>query len=513
MGANNSTCLPCRVSGGNGRRSKVVSDVQNERNSEKQANLLKKVSTAADPQGGSRPAGQASTPTASPNTGAGVSSSQSLHGRTEIPHQQHSLQVQEEQDPLLQPTESRHLRQSAPGVEQHAQTSLEGITHQEQREEGSAVFDSPLRLDEGRLAPQQTEEPTPPMERHTNSEALNRQSQIHVPSHMLASEIEGSWQQQHDSQQALLSPHSCSVAHRVAAALRAAAGERAAAAAARAAEAVEAAKSSPKESIGQSSELGTRHDASPSSSLEVRGLRMISGSTGDNTIEQQASNVQSQHLPVPHKSCFPQVPCFSTSDDRGNEITVREDLQQQHQAGGTPQPDYFVVSAAKRVGEMLSTAAAAAASVATSAAGRKTAASEEENAIVPNDQWISGSADRQDWRSMAQTGEEKSGELGESAAALLGAMDRAMDTINSEKFKQQAVTLLSQSISVAASVVEAVKTCGEAPHTHGAFLPTQPVRDLEVTGCAPDLGGYYEALRMSAQRQLSEGTAHLQLCA
>lgn len=512
MGANNSTCLPCRVSGGNSRRSKGVSDVQNDKKSDKQANLLKKVSTAAEPQGGSRLAGQVCPPTGSPNTGAGVSSSQSLHGRTEIPQQQHSLQSQEEQDPLLQPLESRHLRQAAPGDGQQAQPSLEEATQQEQREEGSAVFGSPSHLGEGPLAPQETTEPMPPMEQQTNREALNRQHHIHIPSHMLASEIEASWQQQHGSQQTLLSPHSCSVAHRVAAALRAAAGERAAAAAARAAEAVEAAKLSPKESVGPCSELGTRQDASPSSSLEARGLRMISGSTGDNTIE-QASHQQDQVRPFSHKSCFPHVPCFSTSDDRGDEITVRENLQQRHEAADSSQSDYFVVSAAKRVGEMLSTAAAAAASMASSAAGGKASADEEECAIAPNDQWISGNADRQDRRLVARTSNEKSGELSESAAAFLGAIDRAMDTINSDDFKQQAVTLLSQSVSVAASLVEAVKTCGEAPHTQGAFLPVQPVRGLEVTGCAPDMGGYYEALRMSAQRQLSEGTAHLQLCA
>lgn len=449
MGANNSTCLPCKVSGANARRSKGVSDVQNERTSDKQANLLKKVSTAAEPQGESRPAGHASTPTGSPITGAGVNSSQSLQGRTEMPQQQHSLQLQEEQDPLLQPLESRHLRQAAPGGAQQSQASLEGKTQQEQRDEGLSVPGSPSHLVEKSLAPEQTNEPMPPMEQQTNGEALNRQPHIHVPSHMLASETETSWQQHHDPHQTLLSPHSCSVAHRVAAALRAAAGERAAAAAARAAEAVEAAKSSPKESVGQLSELGkTPEDASPSSSLEVRGLRMVSGSTGDNTIE-PASRQQDPHRLPPHKSCFPHVPCFSTTDDSGDEITVRENLQQRHEAAGTyPQSDYFVVSAAKRVGEMLSTAAAAAASVASSAAGGKTSAAEEENAIAPNDQWSSGVGDRQDRRLVARTGDEKNGELSESAAALLGAVDRAMDTINSDDFKRQASQRLRQGSKV-----------------------------------------------------------------
>lgn len=497
MGANNSTCLPCKAVGASARRSKETNGVHNPRDGDNQSRFLKKVSTSADPQGESRTAEQSPIPKDSPPTGIVASSSQTPQGGAEVQQLQQSFHDEAQPGPFLQPTDSSRLQQGATENEHDEQPLPEG---KERQEDSTGPFSSHSRAKNVSLE-QNPRKPEPATEQQPSREPPQHKPHLHVPSHMLASESDASWQKHRIAQQALLSPHSCSVAHRVAAALRAAAGERAAAAAARAADAVEAAKTIPKRSVKQLNELEFRRSFSPSSSLELRGLGVAGGTMKGDCIG-QADQKQGQQCTSSQNRCFPRVSCFSVSDDSGNEISLRD---------GFMPSEYFVVGAAKRMGEMLSTAAAAAVQMASSAAGAKTCEAVEDNAINPNYQWVSGLADGQERQMIGQMDNEKSGEPSESAAVLLGAMDRAMDTINSDDFKRQAVTLLSQSISVAASVVEAVKKCGDAPHSDGAFRSAYPVRGLEVTGCATELTGYYEALRISAQQQLSERAGHPQL--
>lgn len=449
MGANSSTCLPCKASGGTSRRGKGITNVLNNRDNEGTPQLLKKVSTAAEQQARSGTAGkQPSTPHEGSPTNGALSSSQSLQDRGETLHSQVSRHLQAQTDSALQPADSTQLERGPTGEKELAQhPSLDGAKRTASGCQQTSSNEGPRLQQTKRLEPAGEEQ---------SGAAVQHQDHINIPSHMLAVEADPAWQQQHpDAQQALLSPHSCSVAHRVAAALRAAAGERAAAAAARAAEAAEAAKMAPK---GQGEPPGGPGSFGESSKgfNSFRSTRDDAGNDKDKKPEErQLQQQQSTKRPTTTKNCLSQVSCFSPADDSGNEINVRQGLGNQEEAGGTAaSAQQIVLGAAKRVGELLSSAAAALASP--SAAEPET----PEAGIVQNDQEACAPSE---WQKSRQTDSGKGSELADSAAAFLGAVDRAMDTISSEGFKKQAVTLLSQSVSVAASLVEAVKTCGDTP--------------------------------------------------
>lgn len=52
---------------------------------------------------------------------------------------------------------------------------------------------------------------------------------------------------------------------------------------------------------------------------------------------------------------------------------------------------------------------------------------------------------------------------------------------------------------------------GGKPLLSGTIVPANPKTDSEVKGCSTDAAEYYEALRISAQQQLSQGTVQPQL--
>ncbi|KAL8425530.1 hypothetical protein Efla_006765 [Eimeria flavescens] len=501
MGSNNSTCLPCKVTGGSARRTKAVAGSIDPKDGEsQQTRILKKVSTAADPHGGGRAAAAASTSKGSPTNGATYICGQPLQGHTELDQQQPSYSFQEEPLVLPRPTGNNEAQQ-----EGDAQVALE---EREDSAEGMASFSHSDPSRNGfEVEGGNTKSQLPCAEQPVQVQILQHQQHIHVPSHMLATEAEPSWQHHQDSQKALLSPHSCSVAHRVAAALRAAAGERAAAAAARAAEAVKAAKASSKEIAERQAAVRSQHHLASSGSVPYRGLRSAASTKRENSTG-QICHGEKQQLHSPSISCLPQVPCFTASEESKNEVTIKQCPDTEPMSGSSDPADFFVVAAAKRVGNLLSTAATAAASMASGGGGGDQPADGAATSTKHEDQAGCNPRDRQEGLVMV-----KGCELEHSAAVLLGAVDRAMDTINSDGFKKQAVTLLSQSISVAASVVEVVKKCGETSPSHGIFPQENLDKDPGENGCAPDLTGYYEALRMSAQQQLSEMAAHEQLTA
>ncbi|KAL8449135.1 hypothetical protein Emed_003286 [Eimeria media] len=425
MGANNSTCLPCRVTGAAARRIKAAGDAIDPRDGEHHLRALKKVSTAAEPQGGSRPAAQASTARGSPTNAAAGGSSQPIDGFIEVNQQEGPYSSQEQGSNVFGPTDSKQLQQGPIQHEHDPKLSMEeGDEHAEEKAPASHL-DPSRDLAEARV--DHSKEGLSGGEHLVSGGGnLQHQQHIHVPSHMLATETEASWQQHHDSQQALLSPHSCSVAHRVAAALRAAAGERAAAAAARAAEAVKAAKSASK---GDAIELQKsfecqQQDLPPPSSQGFRGLRSAAGNNKGN------SNQQRHHSP--QNGCLSQVPCFNASEERGDELTITENTETEQGTGNAPPTDYFVVAAAKRVGDMFSSAAAAAASVASAAArGENCGDSTGDLPAHKNQRRLEGDEGKDGIL-------ENNCEFKHSAAVLLGAVDRAMETINSEDFKKQA---------------------------------------------------------------------------
>ncbi|CDJ54051.1 hypothetical protein, conserved [Eimeria brunetti] len=534
MGANNSTCLPCKVAGGNARRNKPLNGVHDPKNISRQVQVLKKVSTAADPQGTNGTVLQSATPLDSSANGTS-SPSEPLQRRSENLQLQGQALEQSHSEVSQQPAEGQRMQHV--GELQDDPPLHEGKTrpgHEPDllsNQECSAGIPSPQPKELTTVGEQQLRDGSPKPQQH-----------IHVPSHMLAAGAEMACIKHQGTQQALLSPHSCSVAHKVAAALRAAAGERAAAAAARAAEAAEAAKAMPKQHAGQPKEACTLQTQSPSS--DCRALRSATRSTAENTAEKQANAEQETQRTLPQNSCFPPVSCFSTNDESASEITVRHQAEQyEGKPIGFSSPEQSLISAAKLVGEMFSGAAAAAVAMASSTSQHGCDSAEEPVSTNTEKCLVAG-----------HTRSDKGGDLQEGAVVLLGAVDRAMDAITSDEFKKQAssaytetctsnmladtflifcrvqltclnvlqaVTLLSQSISVAASVVEAVKTCGDSTQQQGelalpefftsayfelggVFPPANPVNGVSAVypSCA---AGYYEALRMSAQQQLSEG--------
>ncbi|KAL8441060.1 hypothetical protein Emag_007484 [Eimeria magna] len=428
MGANNSTCLPCKVTGAAARRIKAAGDAIDPRDGDQHIRALKKVSTAAEPQGGSRPAAQASTARGSPTNGAAGGSSRQLDGFIDVNRQEPPYDSQEQCSNMFGPTDSKQLQQGPIQHEHDPRLSMEEADEHTEEKAPHSHLDHSKDISESRV--DHSKGTLSGAEHLVPGGNLQHQQHIHVPSHMLATETESSWQHHHDSQQALLSPHSCSVAHRVAAALRAAAGERAAAAAARAAEAVKAAKSASKaDVVGLQKSSERQQDLSPPSSQGFRGLRSAAGTSKGNSLG-PASQHQSQQRQPHQNGCLSQVPCFNASEESGNELTITENPDMEQGTGSASPTDYFVVAAAKRVGDMFSTAAAAAASVASAAA-------RGENC---------GDSTRDSSAQQRLEGDDKEGPLGlenncefkHSAAVLLGAVDRAMETINSEDFKKQA---------------------------------------------------------------------------
>ncbi|KAL8430074.1 hypothetical protein ACSSS7_006170 [Eimeria intestinalis] len=493
MGANNSTCLPCKVTGAAARRLKAAGEVIDPRDGEEHIRALKKVSTAAEPQAGSRPAAQASTARGSPtNHGAAAgSSSQPLEGFIEVNQQQPPYAPQEQPSTVFGPTDSKQLQQGPVQHEHDPKLSIEEADERPDEKTPPGYVNHSREVSEARV--DNPNEGVSGAEHLVSGGNLQHQNHIHVPSHMLATETEASWQQHHDSQQALLSPHSCSVAHRVAAALRAAAGERAAAAAKRAAEAVKAAKAASKaDGTELQKSLECQQDLPPPSSQGFRGLRSAAGNTKGNSMG-QASSYHSQQRHSPQNGCLSQVPCFNASEESGNELTITENPEVEQGTGRAPPSDHFVVAAAKRVGHMFSSAAAAAASVASAAArGENCGDSTGDLSVQKNQRRLEDDG----FGSTAKSQKQK-------------ALD-FLRVIPSVYFRLlQAVTLLSQSISVAASVVEVVKKCGDASPSQGAFHQAEHISDHDESN--GDLAGYYEALRMSAQQQLSERTAPPQI--
>ncbi|CDJ64928.1 hypothetical protein, conserved [Eimeria necatrix] len=422
MGANNSTCLPCKAAGASARRNKAATDVQNNGKISTEVEILKKVSTAAEPQVASGTPEQSSSLQGSPNNGSS-NSSNSLQERAKTLQQEDSLphNAQPETCPPLaegstvqqdkqQDELPSHEGQPCPQLETQLGLQLKGST------DVSPPHNKQLETAEDQKVDERARR-TP-------------EKRIYVPSHMLAEGSEQAWKQHQGASQALLSPHSCSVAHRVAAALRAAAGERAAAAAARAAEAAEAIKKMPKDSTGKpmNQSNGQVSGVCPAESAETCSAETLA--------EQQADAHQDAQRTRSRSSCFPHVLCFSSAYDSGNEITVRQEAEQQQEGESNSQSaEYSVISTAKRVGEMFSGAASAAVAFASSASGQSAFETPRDQGVVSGGE-TSGRG-QELWQTVG-VGSEKAGELQDGAVVLLGAVDRAMDAITSDDFKKQA---------------------------------------------------------------------------
>ncbi|CDJ56451.1 hypothetical protein, conserved [Eimeria maxima] len=426
MGANNSTCLPCKVAGGNARRNRPLNGVHDPKILSGQVQVLKKVSTAAEPQGTSGTVSQSAPPQDPPVNGPS-SSTEPLQECNETLQLQEPLIAQSHSEAPQQPVEVQRLKraeqlQDEPSVHER-EIRPDNETELKSKPTSSVGISSPKPKDETAVAGKQAREGSPMPQQHIN-----------VPSHMLAAGAEAVCLQHHGTQQALLSPHSCSVAHRVAAALRAAAGERAAAAAARAAEAAEAAKAMPNQHGGHPKQ--DRIFQTESSSAECGALASITGSTEDSTPEQQANTEQEPQRAHQRNSCFPHVSCFSSNDESASEITVRQHAEQYpRKPNGFPSPEQSIISAAKLVGEMFSGAAAAAVALASSTPGQNANEGAEQPLATSGDSCLVAG---QGVRQATPAGSDKGGDLEEGAVVLLGAVDRAMDAITSDEFKKQA---------------------------------------------------------------------------
>ncbi|CDJ37469.1 hypothetical protein, conserved [Eimeria tenella] len=430
MGANNSTCLPCKAAGASARRNKAATDVQNNRKISKEVEILKKVSTAAEPHIASGTPEQSSSLQGSPNNGSSNSSNslqeraKTLQQKDSLPHYSHpepspplaecsTVQQDKQQDEL-----PSHEGQPCPQREMQLGFQLKGSTDV--------------------LPPHNKQLETVEDQKADERARRTPEKRIYVPSHMLAEGSEQAWKQHQGAPQALLSPHSCSVAHRVAAALRAAAGERAAAAAARAAEAAEAIKKMPRDSTGKpmNQPNGQVSGVSPA---ESKALTSAEACSAETLAEQQADAQQDAQRTRSRSSCFPHVLCFSSAYDSGNEINVRQEAEQQQEGENNSQSaEYSVISTAKRVGEMFSGAASAAVAFASSASGHSAFEAPRDQGVVSCGE-TSGRG-QELWQTVG-VGSEKAGELQDGAVVLLGAVDRAMDAITSDDFKKQASLL------------------------------------------------------------------------
>ncbi|CDI86378.1 hypothetical protein, conserved [Eimeria praecox] len=433
MGANNSTCLPCKVAGGNGRRNKSLNGPHDPKVLSSQAQVLKKVSTAAEPHGTSGTASQSATPQDSSANG-GSSYSEPLQRGSETVQPQGSIPQQSHSRAPQQPIEGEQLQQVEELQEQPP--PQEG----EIRPEHEADINTKPKSLVGIAYPQQ-KELTTVGEKQVRDRSPKPQEHVHVPSHMLAVGAEAVCMQHQGTQQALLSPHSCSVAHRVAAALRAAAGERAAAAAARAAEAAEAAKAVPMQQAGQP-KVACRFQTE-SSAAECTVLGSATECTAECTPERQANSEEEAQRTLQQNSCFPKVSCFSSNDESASEITIRQQAEQSQGKGiGLSLPEQSLISAAKLVGEMFSGAAAAAVAMASSASGQSACDSAEQPVGTDRESYpVVGGGVQQ----TTKTGNGKgAGDLQEGAVALLGAVDRAMDAITSDEFKKQASSISAE---------------------------------------------------------------------
>ncbi|CDJ33776.1 uncharacterized protein EMH_0089680 [Eimeria mitis] len=433
MGANNSTCLPCKVAGGNVRRNKPLNGAHDQQVLSSEAQVLKKVSTAAEPQGTSGTASQSAIPQDS-SANAASGSSVPLQKRSGSLQLQGSFPGQSQSEALQQSIEGQRLQQ----VEelQDKPTLQDGKIPENETDLGSKAKCSvgvPLSQpkDARTVVEQQLRDGSPRPQQH-----------IHVPSHMLAAGADVVCIKHQGTQQALLSPHSCAVAHRVAAALRQAAGERAAAAAAaaRAAEETEGTKAVPKQHAGQAKEACSFQ--TESSAAECREPTNGKETTADSSREKHAKPEQEAQRTLPPSSCFPQVSCFSSNDESASEITVMQQAEQyQGKTMGFPSPEQSLISAAKLVGEMFSGAAAAAVAMATSTSGQTARDSSERPAAKSGESCLVAD---QALRQATQTGSDKGGDLHEGAVVLLGAVDRAVDAITSDEFKKQASTVSAE---------------------------------------------------------------------
>ena len=415
------------MAGSNARRNKQL----NAQILSNQIQVLKKVSTAAEPQGVSLTPPEVAVPR-DPSANGTSTNGESLQRRNDTLHLQGSAIGQTQPEHLQQHTEGQGLQQveelhEEPPVQQ-GEIRPDQETDRSSKAKYSLDLSSPPPKGSITVVEQRPKDGSPKPQQH-----------IHVPSHMLAAGCDAICIQHQGTQQALLSPHSCSVAHRVAAALRAAAGERAAAAAARAAQAGEAAKTVPKKHAGQRKEASSFQ--TQSSAIGCRALRIAAGSSADSTREKQANPEQEELRPLPQNSCFPQVSCFSSNDEGASEITVRQQAEHcQAKAVSISSPEPSLISAAKLVGEMFSGAAAAAMAMASSAPGHRACDSAEQSfATIGDSCLVAGEGFPQ----ATGTGDDKGGELHEGAVVLLGAVDRAVDAITSDEFKKQASSVNS----------------------------------------------------------------------
>lgn len=434
MGANNSTCLPCKVAGANSRRSKATGGLHSQADGDKSCHILKKVSTAAEPQGDGKTVAFGSFSKSAPVTRDSSCGHQALPEQGETADQKLLPHVEKEIISVVEPKEGDQPLQKVKQQEQNALLTAEGSAQQGHTEVANGIN---TKQNEVTSAKGKSEKDFKLDGHQTlHQEVLQHHPHIHVPSHMLATEENGSCEQPRESRQALLSPHSCSVAHRVAAALRAAAGERAAAAAARAVEMVEEARTAQEKTFNGKT-IASRPDCSPLSLTELRDLKPGARNTHDSPRDQVCEE-HGQQRPSSHSNCFPHVSCLTASEDNRNEIIVRQNRQHDQGDDNSIAPNSFVAVAAKRVGEVFSTAAAAAASVASSVAAGKSYAAEEDSVTAYKSLWVSETSDFKERQLIAQMDNRNGAELRTSAEMLLDAMDSALDTINRDDFKRQA---------------------------------------------------------------------------
>lgn len=248
MGANNSTCLPCKAAAHSGARRGRSGGL-----SERFSSLipLKKISTAAEherrvpseqdsPVGGQliAPIEEHSPRTGNPdqpsvNVLRGASKAVSLPAEgDEVKREDISANINEGESCVspsrrVLPCGQTHL---------HDETVRTSDVHNAEENEvgrqGSSVFNLRDRSESApRLENESQASPDPPAQLPSSVDPAGHQ---HVPTHLLMENDHFSCndlKRQQSNLQDILSPHSRAVAHRVAAALRAAAGERAAAAA------------------------------------------------------------------------------------------------------------------------------------------------------------------------------------------------------------------------------------------------------------------------------------------
>ncbi|XP_026190778.1 uncharacterized protein LOC34617851 [Cyclospora cayetanensis] len=425
MGANNSACLPRRAAGATARRNGAISSNRTAEAALRPTQNFKKVSITVDSQAAkSETRAQLSTPHGSPTNGVASSS-----GLTEECGDALHAQL----SPDDQQVKVRGQLPNVSGIESSANEKQQDahFLEEEQPREPEAEFTINQGSPKEISSLSKTEKPDEALYVQKGEGALRHQHHIHVPSHLLATRTEEAWEQHQHESQALLSPHSCSVAHRVAAALRAAAGERAAAAAARAAEAAQAAKTTQEDEAEPLRGIQLLQ-ASTNQDPAFKMCHEQPGCTASSSAEEQVHLQQDSRGLHPQKSCFPHVSCLSSTDDSGNDVMVSSGMiWSETKSKNAISSEYSVVKTAlRRVGTMFSATSAALASPPVAKTTHEEAGNCE---IVSN---VQRCLSAPEWHSGALAGSGIAGEQREGADMLQGALDRAMGTLTSDTFKK-----------------------------------------------------------------------------